>query len=258
MNLLDLPLPRAFGDSPSAYDSAIPSEWLTAQEWTYSILPEGIDPLHCALVTNKRAGRVHLPVRASIARSRYKLRAAARLVQQRYAWRGYFVTANDVSPARDKGSAVTLIAETGGAAVGTMTLGLDGPGGLLAEECYPEKVSAVRSEGRRVCELGRLALTERADTRMVLAALFGLAYNVAKALQDVTDVFIEVNPRHVVFYRRVFGFVVDAGERLCERVQAPAVLLRASVDDVEARLQTYCSPMPNQPASSVSLQTGFA
>jgi hypothetical protein len=180
-------------------------------------------------------------VRASIARSRHKLDEATRLVQARYTWRGYLMTGDDVSPGCDDSCALTLIAEAGGATVGTMTVGLDGPRGLLADESYPEQVSAARSQGGRVCELRRLALAEHVDTRTVLSTLFGLAYGVAKTLQDVTDVFIEVNPRHVAFYRRVLGFAVAAGERVCERVHAPAVLLRTSVEELEARLRAYCN-----------------
>jgi hypothetical protein len=174
---------------------------------------------------------------------------AARLVHERYAWRGYLTTDNELSLNRNGRCAVTLIAARDGETVGTMTVGLDGPQGLLADHDYAERVAAVRAQGRRVCELSRLALAEQADTRTVLSTLFGLAYGVAKAAQDVTDVFIEVNPRHVGFYRRVFGFVVDAGERLCERVQAPAVLLRSSVDDLEERLRGYCNASSSEGTS---------
>ncbi len=54
----------------------------------------------------------------------------------------------------------------------------------------------------------------------------------------MTDVFIEVNPRHVTYYSRIMGFVVAAGERLCERVCAPSVLLHLEVEALAARLQT--------------------
>jgi hypothetical protein len=46
-----------------------------------------------------------------------------------------------------------------------------------------------------------------------------------------------VNPRHVRFYRRVFGFAVAAAERVCERVGAPSVLLRLDLECFGRRLQ---------------------
>ena len=230
-------------------------ELVTGRECAYAALAGELDAMDCVLLATKRTDSAHEFVRASVARSRYELQEAARLVEARYSWRGYLAS----NVGHNDRCSVTLIAESRGATVGTMTVGLDGPGGLLADQDYAEQVAAVRSKGRRVCELSRLALAEEADTRTVLSTLFSLAYGVAKALQDVTDVFIEVNPRHVSFYRRVFGFVVDAGERVCERVQAPAVLLRSSVDDLEARLRLYCNSTAKDVASSAArLRPAFA
>ena len=55
-------------------------------------------------------------------------------------------------------------------------------------------------------------------------------------MHDVTDVFIEVNPRHVGFYSRVLGFAVAAGEKFCERAGAPSVLLQLEIEALEKRL----------------------
>ena len=70
----------------------------------------------------------------------------------------------------------------------------------------------------------------------MLSALFGMAYDAARRRHRVTDAFIEVNPRHVVFYRGLFGFAVAAGQRICPRVMAPAVLLRLEIERLERRL----------------------
>jgi hypothetical protein len=70
----------------------------------------------------------------------------------------------------------------------------------------------------------------------VLSSLFGAAYLVAWRRHRATDAFIEVHPRHVAFYRALLGFVVVAGERVCQRVMAPAVLLRLEIERLEARL----------------------
>lgn len=52
-------------------------------------------------------------------------------------------------------------------------------------------------------------------------------------MQGYTDVVIEVNPRHVRFYKRMLGFVEFGAERMCSRVDAPAVLLRLELDYVD-------------------------
>lgn len=258
MNLLDLPSALPFGDAPPAHKLLMLVECIMGQQCAYTVLAGELDALDCSLVATTHTGRPQESVRASVARSRQKLDEATRLVQGRYAWRGYQTPSGNASAAYRDRSVVTLIAETGGSTVGTMTIGLDGPQGLLADESYAERVSAVRSQGGRVCELGGLALAAQADTRTVLSTMFGLAYGVAKALHDVTDVFIEVNPRHVGFHRRVFGFVVDAGERFCERVQVPAVLLRTSMEELETRLRAYCNAAAGAVTVSPVVQPVFA
>jgi hypothetical protein len=177
-----------------------------------------------------RRGRGELA--ASIARSPDELRKAATLIEARYAARGYRLCSDD-SASRP---GATLIATERDALVGTLTLSVDGPHGLAADESYGGAIDAVRHARGGVCELTRLALTTDADSRSVLSALFGAAYLVGRRLHSVTDVFVEVNPRHAVFYRRLFGFVVAAGQRVCPRVMAPAVLLRLEVERLEARL----------------------
>ena len=122
------------------------------------------------------------------------------------------------------------------ATIGTITLGLDGPLGLRAEGTHRDVVQKVRGAGRCVCELTRLAVADSVDSKPVLASLFNLAYAAAETIHGVTDVFIEVNPRHVAFYSRVLGFVVAAGETFCERVRAPSVLLHVEMEALAARL----------------------
>ena len=54
------------------------------------------------------------------------------------------------------------------------------------------------------------------------------AYRIHRA----TDLFIEVNPRHAAFYRRKLGFSVVGGEKICRRVNAPAILLHQELRSI--------------------------
>jgi hypothetical protein len=180
----------------------------------------------------ERAGGARCDVTASIAASADELRAAATLVDSRYTARGYRLIAD--SDERRPG--ITLVAAEADEVIGTLTLRIDGPDGLAADESYAETIDAVRQSGGGVCELTRLAITSDADSRSVLSALFGTAYVMARHLHRMTDAFVEVNPRHVQFYRRMFGFAVAAGQRVCPRVMAPGVLLRLEIERLEARL----------------------
>ena len=171
------------------------------------------------------------PLTASIASTGDERRAAAALVASRYAWRGY--VAGDGDGMRPPGA--TLIATASCRVLGTLTVRADGPTGLAADESYRDVIDVVRRRGRAACELTRLAIDAAADWRPTLGALVGLAYTVSRTFYEVTDVFVEVNPRHERFYRQIFGFAAAGARRICPRVGAPAVLLRLDLEQLEQR-----------------------
>lgn len=154
--------------------------------------------------------------------------AAEQLVRRRYAWRGYHIGLSEdyecAAPGAD-GQPVTLLAEDRGKLLGTLTVRPDSPKGLLAEESYSAEIERLRREGRRIGELVKLAVEEGVDWKAALDALVQSAYLVTRVVHALTAVLIEVNPRHVRFYQRVFGFVVAGGERMCARAGAPSVLM---------------------------------
>ena len=173
------------------------------------------------------------PVRASVAVTDSERAAASALVESRYAWRGYAVQPDDSR------AAMILVATRDTAAVGTLTLHTDGPGGLSADAGYGAAIDAARASGRRVCELTRLAIEVGAAWQPTLGVLVGLAYLAARVIHQATDVFVEVNPRHARFYERMFGFVAAAGQRICPRVAAPAVLLRLELQRFDAMVGRF-------------------
>jgi N-acyl amino acid synthase FeeM len=174
----------------------------------------------------------HAALHISIASTAKQVSAAKELVRRRYAWRGYGTGESDLPSERE----ITFVVSSTAATLGTLTLRLDGPQGLSAEVAYGDVIESFRAAGHRVCELTRLALAEDVESRTVLSSLFSLAHAVGRTLHDVTHVFIEVNPRHVAFYSRVLGFVVEASGKLCERVRAPSTLLQIEIEELEKRL----------------------
>lgn len=173
-------------------------------------------------------------------------RAAEELVRRRYTWRGYgFSAADDLGETRflgERGQRVTLLAVNDASLLGTLTLRSDSPHGLLAEQTYKAEVDRLRRAGRKIGELVRLALEENVDWRLALESLAQSVYYVTHIVQSLTDILIEVNPRHVRFYERVFGFVVAATGRLCSRVGAPSVLMQLDVEQFGRRLQLCSVP----------------
>ncbi|WP_176066741.1 N-acyl amino acid synthase FeeM domain-containing protein [Piscinibacter koreensis] len=155
------------------------------------------------------------------------------LLNRMYAGRGYSSVA---MPDAEDGNRLTLIGQDHDVTLGTITIGFDGSGGLLADECFHDCVSTLRSEGLVLCEFVKLAIDDNTHSKRVLASLFHTAFIYAHEIRGCDRIVIEVNPRHVRFYRTMLGFSVLAGERLNCRVNAPAVLLALDLADAAARI----------------------
>lgn len=172
-----------------------------------------------------------------LSRSGYRVRLAdspgqrnkaSILVNSMYSWRGYATEGIDVK--HHNPNRITLEASSGQQLFGTLTLCLDSEDGLLAEELYPDEIRELRRQGRRLCEMTKLAFDPKYSSKESLAALFHLAYIYAHNLFKASDALIEVNPRHAMFYQRRLGFEPIGDQRICPRVGAPAVLLCGRLD----------------------------
>jgi hypothetical protein len=189
--------------------------------------------------------RRNVPVSATIAITEDDYQICDDLVSDRYAWRGYGTAKRDAAASQGQRE-VTLLAWAESDAVGTMTMGFDGGGGLLADQTYGSKLDVIRAQGRTICEFTRFAVAAGADSRATLWGLFDLSYVLGRQMLGVTDAVVEVNPRHVGFYRRAFGFEAISDVRTCERVSAPAVLLRLDVARMEERMRATGARTPGQ------------
>ena len=160
-----------------------------------------------------------------MANSEDQREAASLLIKKRYSWRGYSVD----MPVINEPNRITLIAETANQTVGTMTLCLDGNSSLPADENFGDELNELRAQGRRLCEPSRLAIDDNVPPR-VFASLIHICYIYAANIHGFTDWVVEVNPRHAGFYKRMLGCRQIAEERVCTRVDAPAVLLRVKLE----------------------------
>lgn len=159
-----------------------------------------------------------------LAHTSERIRDASVLVQKRYGEAGYQSVGGgpnkNVCPEQ-----ITLLSYHKDKVVGTLTLGLDIGQGLYADELYKPEIDKLRSEGRKVAEITKLAVDSKLPSKRILAALIHIAYIYGARIWRYTDVVIEVNPSHAEFYKRMLGFRAIGEERLCTRVNAPAVLL---------------------------------
>jgi len=148
---------------------------------------------------------------------------SAELVAHMYHSRGYDPGASDgvaTHPGR-----VTLVACNDEGVFGTLTVCVESPFGLPADAVYGAELAPFRLAGRKLMELTALAVRPEHGSRTLLGALFHFAHIYGTVLQRATDVFIEVNPRHVDFYERMLNFRQAGPQKNCPRVQAPAILL---------------------------------
>jgi hypothetical protein len=174
-------------------------------------------------------------------------REAGKLVERRYAGRGYTIPTQPQEP-----QVTTFIAYDEGQLVGTVSVRLDSEKGLSADDLYRNEIDALRAAGARICEFTRLAVDKTTASKPVLAGLFHTAYLYASVIRGCTHAVIEVNPRHVVFYGRALRFDPIGEERMNRRVQAPAVLLCAPFATIAQGIANYAGK-PDAPGAGRSL-----
>lgn len=157
------------------------------------------------------------------------------LVERRYSDRGLAVSRERYSSRNEDGD-IVCTARDGDRIVGTISVRFDGPDGLNADLLFGAEMAEWRAAGVTLCEFGGLAVDKHShNPKRVLAQIFHLAYLHAHRKARVARLVIEVNPRHVAFYRRWLGLLPYTTARHNPRVDAPAVLM--SVDLKEAREQ---------------------
>jgi hypothetical protein len=176
--------------------------------------------------------REEFKVRLATTEDRRK--SASLLIQKMYSWRGYEANALNHDPNK-----ITLVAYQDDKVVGTLTLGMDSPQGMVVDELYKREADLLRAAGRKLCDITRLAVDQDIKSKSVLAALFHLSFIYGRNIHKATDFLIEVNPRHALFYQRMLGFEPYGEERICPRVNAPAVLLRLDLAHADEQIVLY-------------------
>ncbi len=168
-----------------------------------------------------------------IAETREDIEGAARLVYRNYVELNYcnlnrlgvYFYLYDVLP-----ETRTLVASDGDRVAATLTLVFDSPLGLPSDRIYSAELNVLRSAGRRLVEISKLAV-DRAGSAprglAVLKGLFRLAWLLSGPVRGSTDFVIMVEPHHERFYTRSLLF-----ERIGEikpdpeAADAPSILLR--------------------------------
>jgi hypothetical protein len=174
------------------------------------------------------------------------------LVERRYGDRGLLVSRERYS-SRDQDGDIVCTGRDGDQIVGTLSVRFDGPGGLHADLLFKEELDEWRAAGVKLCEFGGLAVDKHShDPKRVLAQIFHLGYLHAHRRARCERLVIEVNPRHLGFYRRCLGLMPYTAARHNPRVEAPAVLMSIAFADIREQIALW-GGHPDSVASARSL-----
>ncbi|MCB1914780.1 MAG: hypothetical protein KDG52_03550 [Rhodocyclaceae bacterium] len=159
------------------------------------------------------------------------LPAASALAKRRYQQRGLGTVG--VGGTGDRVPGITVLAKHGAHLWATLRLGLDSIAGLQADTHYRQEIDRLRGSSRHIAEVTRLAIDAPCPPGAMLMEMFRQAVRQLRHQAPITDLVIEVNPRHARFYVQRFGFIQIGDERICSRVGAPAVLLHRPISSAD-------------------------
>jgi len=156
-------------------------------------------------------------------------------------------------PARAEDDDVVCSIRDGEALLGTLSVRFDGHCGLNADLLFEAELAEWRAAGVSLCEFGGFAIEPNGhDPRTVLAQIFQLGYLHAHHGAGCERLVIEVNPKHVGFYRKWLGLEVCSEPRHNPRVAAPAVLMTIDFESVRQQI-TRWGGQPGAVAAAGSL-----
>jgi hypothetical protein len=120
--------------------------------------------------------------------------------------------------------------------ISTLTQIFDTPLFGLPMDClYREELDSLRAQGRKITELSALATPREVRWCNLMVFLSRTMFEYSR-MNDVNDICVMVNPKHVNFYKTMFLFEDFGPERFYAGVGAPAVALRLDMDNIEQNL----------------------
>jgi hypothetical protein len=125
-----------------------------------------------------------------------------------------------------------LLAHHEGRLAGSMSVRLDSPRGLAADELYRDELDALRGGNQKLAELVQVSVDMNSVPRRVLAGLFHTAYLFAGTVRGCDYCLLVTGARHADFFYASLGFDYVGDERLNRRAGQPMALLAAHLPTV--------------------------
>jgi hypothetical protein len=192
------------------------------------------------------------PITIRLADKNHQRNKAKLLLNRMYSWRGY----GDHHDIAKSPSHATFTASSDEELLGTITLAVDSDSGLAADRLFKDVIDEFRARpGASVCELTKFAFDTAKPSKAMLASLFHLIFIYGQHAYGCTDLFIEVNPRHVRFYECMLGFKRIGALKNNTSVAAPSQLMWLSVAHIREQIDQHAGTGDN--ASTRSLYAYF-
>lgn len=164
-----------------------------------------------------------------LALTRQQRHAAEELINRMYTWRGY----GSDHRLSDALNCFTFNAVVDGKVEGTLSLTVDINTGFAADNTFQDVLNSIRAKpGIQICELTKFAFSPTIAPMHVIASLFHTIFIFGTQKFSCTDLFIEVNPRHIRFYQTLLGFSLIEELRPNASVGAPSQLMGLRVHDI--------------------------
>ena len=137
-------------------------------------------------------------------------------------------------------NSAALIMRHGKEVISTMSIIIDNEFFKLPiDSTYPDEIEELRQKGRNICEFSALATAQNFRWRNLFLYIFREMYWHA-AENNINDICIMVNPKHVPFYRSILLFEDLGEEKIYSRLGVPAIALRMNLNTWEEKLKkTY-------------------
>jgi hypothetical protein len=180
-----------------------------------------------------------------MAKSKSELEQAFRLVAHCYLEKGY-ITESDaklrIKLQHALPEAAIFVGKLGDRVVATASVFPDSELGLPADSIFQAELDALRSQGRRLAELGALASNLESEASPLNVPLhilqaIRLTYLYGQDYLKADDLIITVNPKHRFFYEKVLCFETISETKFYPEVnQAPAIAMRQNLHTIGPRL----------------------
>lgn len=171
---------------------------------------------------------------AKCVNSRESLEKVFRLAYDVYSEKGYAFQhetkmETSVFDANDK-TLILMVENDKNEIIGSMSLYYDDGKLLPADSIFNEELNSLRNQGIKFAEVSRFVVRQDYQHQKdILISLINTIFIHAFRIMKIDEFVIEVNPRHVDYYKKLLGFVQFGNVKECPRVNnAPAVLLRCN------------------------------